>query len=631
MAINVPIPKRQARSENMNAISNADLSLSNNALHLADVENTLGQSLEMMSRPSAMVNRLEMKLEERKRRREPIENEWLDAYRRYNSEYSPSVKARFKPGKCQIWVGLTHMKVHTAHAAIMDFLDRDSWDLEPQPIPDDATIHPQLQSMGVTLDDIREELRLRTENMKTEITNQLDDADFPENLDLAALECVITGTGALKGPFTVRESGSEWQVGFDANMEAVATEVQRSGFKPDSSYVSVFNVYPDMECQNVQKGDGIFEELYLTRAQMIDLAMQDGFDTISILRILRDYPKGNANIRPEQIELRRISGDADPSASNRYRVVLYHGSVTGDELSYSGVKIEQNMRSLQTIGCIWYCAQYVMKAKQHKGRIPYHIFQYVRRTGFGPYGKGVPILGRTSQDAVNAGARILIDNAGIASGPYVEANMELLAPGEDPTDLHGWKVFQSRHDGNQSKKAISIYNIPAYTDQFIKIIHLFRQLMDEETFQPSLSSGMEGVNTNDTATGMSIMNSNANRSTKKVMKNIDAGGIEPFIEAYYQWNMYYNPKRNILGNMKPVALGAAAAMAQEFQTQRLMQFGQLFQGHPDLKSTDLMRETAQSMDIKPDTVIVSDKEKMGQVAQDQGGNMAQPPVGMPNS
>lgn len=626
MAINVAIPKRADRVENTNAIRLQDYSLSNNAQHLSEVENTLGTALDSMSRPSSMVARLEMKLYERRRRREPMEREWLDAYRRYNSEYSADVKSRFKPGRCKIWVGLTHQKVHAMHASIMDTLDRDTWDLEPKPIPDDASIHPRLAEMGVTLDNIREEARIRTENMKTEMSNQLDAADFQENLDLATLECCITGTGILKGPFTVKETGSDWNVGYDANGQAVATEVEKAGYRPDSGYVSVFNIYPDMECSNVQKGDGIFEELFLTRGQMIDLAMQDGFDTVSILRLLRDFPRGNADIRPEQVELRRIAGDADPSATSRYRVVIYHGSITGDELSNSGVKIDHAMRALQVTGCIWYCGHYLIKAKQHKGKIPYHIFQYVRRTGFGPYGKGIPFLTKNSQDTINAAARILIDNAAIASGPYVEANTELLLPGEDPTDLHSWRVFLSKHDGNQNKKAINVYDIPAYTDQFIKIINLFRQFMDEESFQPSLTSGMQGVNSNDTATGMSILNTNANRSTKKIMRNIDAGGIEPFIEAHYQWNMMFNPKRNILANMKPIAMGATSIMAQEFQTQRLLQFGQTFQGHPDLKSTDLMRSTAEAMNIKPDKVVVSEKEKIGQVAQDQGGNMTQMPA-----
>jgi len=618
------VPQQQVQAM---AIRPSDHQLSNRAAHLAEVENTLGAALETMSRPSNLVARLNTELEVRRRRRETLEQEWLDAYRRYNNEYSPNVMARFKAGRSKLWVGLTQMKVHSAHAAIMDFLSDEPWDLDPAPIPDDAELHPFLIQQGITIQHIREEMRVRTESMKTEISNQLDEVDLPENLDLAVLEMTITGSGALKGPFTVKDKKSDWEVGFDANMEVVANEIERQGHKPDVKYCSIFNLYPDMEATSVQDGNGIFEELFLTRAQMMDLAMQSGFNTSSVLRILRDFPAGNANLETHQIELRTIAGDADPNASKRYRVIVYHGPVTGQELSNAGVKMPYELQSLETQGCIWYCGQFVLKAKQHKGRIPYNIIPYVKRAGFGPFGKGVPYLGKGSQDAINAAARIMIDNAAIASGPLLDVNMDLLQPGEKVDDIRAWRVIYSKHDGNNSKRAVNVFEIPAYTDQFIKIIHLFRQLMDEETFMPSLTSGMEGTNTNDTATGMSILNSNANRSLKKVMRNIDAFGLEPLIEAMYDWNMRHNPKREILGKMLVRAKGSAAIMAKEIQTQKMMQFAQMFAGHPDLKSTEAMREIADGMDIKPDTMVVSDEEKAGQVAPDMSGGQQ----GMPQA
>jgi hypothetical protein len=620
------------------AIRPEDMQLSPYAEALLEVEQTLGYTLETLARPSNLVARLNSELERRRRRREPLEKEWIDAYRRYSNEYDPSTKARFKPNKSKLWVGLTAMKCNAAHAAISEFLAQGSWDLEPAPIPDDVQLHPLLEQMGVGIPLLREEVRRRTTSLKDEMERQLDESDYPEHLDMALLECIITGSGAIKGPITERDEQEDWEMELSESAlttgdisDMVMVPKKRDAFRPAMSYVSVFNLYPDMDTQLVHRGQGIFEEMYLTRGQMIELARQPGFDTLSILKVLKEKPRGNANLVPHQITMRRMAGDADPQATERYKVVVYHGPVSGGELEAAGAKMGDGIaKFLEMQGCVWYCDQYVLKAREYKGKLPYYIFPYVRRAGFGPYGIGIPMLGKNSQDAINAAARIMLDNAAIASGPFIEANMRLLEPGEDPTDLHAWRVFLSKHDGNQSKKAISVYDIPAYTGLFIQIIDMFRRTMDEETFMPSITGGQEMSVGNETATGMSILNSNANRSLKQVMRNVDAYCIEPFIEAWYEWNMRYNTRTDILAKMQPVAKGVASLVAKEMQAMRLMQFVQTWNGHPDFKSTNAMREHAEALEVDPDQMVVTEEEKLGMTAQDLvGGAMGRGAPGAP--
>lgn len=611
------VARRQV--EERTAINPADRDLSSAAMHLAQVEQTLGAGLDQMTVPAGLVNRLDTELEARRQRREPLEAEWIDAYRRYNNEYDPTTKSRFRPNKSKIWVGLTQAKVHAAHAAIMEMFSDSVWDLEPGRIPRRMTLNPELLAQGVTPEMIKEEIRRRVEELKSDMDEQLEDTDLEEHLDAATLECVITGSGCIKGPITSVDEEVEHQLAYDASGAMTMAAHQRSGFKPELCYVSIFNVYPDMEAAHSHKGNGIFEEMYMTRGELMRLAMHPGFDTIAILRILRDFPNGNLSLRPYQVTLRSLAGDADPQASKRYRVVEYVGPISGMELEQAGVRIPYELRSLEVFATVYYCGQYVLKARLHQGKLPYYIFPYARRTGLGPYGKGIPMLGKSSQDGVNAAARIAMDNAAIASGPLVEANTKLLAPDEDPSDIRGWKVFLSHHDGMHNKRAVSIYDIPAYTPYFMQIIDKFRELMDEEVFLPSVTQGQSSKHQTDTATGMSILNSNANRALKKVMKNIDGYCIEPLVEAWYLWNLRHNPDASILAPAKARASGYAGIVAREIRAQRLMQFTQVFGPHPDFKSTNAMRATARAMELPPDDLIATEEEKAGSVAQDVGG------------
>lgn len=598
---------------------------------------TLGASLESMTRPSALVSRLDSLLDTRRRQREPLEREWVEAYRRYNNQYDPGTYAKLNPKKSRAWVGLTAMKVNAAHAAIMDLLSQGSWDLEPAHIPDDTEVHPILQQAGVTLPLIKDEIRRRTVGLKEEMQRQLDESDFDEHLDMAVLEAVITGSGAIRGPITERDEEEDWEMelgdgAFQGDItDFIMVPKSRTGVKPTCNYVSIFNLYPDMESLTVQRGNGIFEEMLLTRAQMIALALQPGIDTLAVLRVLRENPGGNANLMPHQITMRRMAGNADPQASKLYRVIVYHGPVSGQELENAGAHLDETSKSMEVQACVWYCGKYLFKARPYKGRRPYNIFPYVRRAGFGPFGIGLPMLVQTSQDAINAATRMMLDNAAIASGPFIEANVELLQPGENPADLHAWRVFLSKHDGENSKRAISIYDIPAYTSLFLQLIDQFRRFMDEESFIPSITNGMDQSFANDTATGASILNSNANRSMKQVMRNIDGYGIEPFIEAWYEWQLRYNPRTELLAKMKPVAKGVRAVMAKEVQAQKLLQFAQAWMGHPDLKATNLMREHASAIELNPDDAVATPEEKMGMTAPDVAGGMmpAVPMMGDP--
>ena len=594
--------------------------------------------LETLPNPSALCSMLDTKLNDRKMRRRIIEDEWLDCFRRYDGQYDAMTMSRLVASRrSRIWLGFTAMKVHSALSAILDYLigtDDNPWDIDPEPFPQGFVLPPELIEQGITPEVLKAELKHRTEKLKVEMQNQLDDADFPTHLSDTCFEQCLLGTGAIKGPITVKDDHDDYQMILDSNNSKLyPQEVRVEGYKPSVKSISVFTCYPDMECSNVQKGDGFFEEEFLTRGEMVELATEPGVDPLAVLAILTERPNGNADLNPALIQLRLMSGDTDAMAVNRYGVYRYYGPVTGKNLFDAGVNVPQEMHALHVNAYVMYCAGRILTAKVHKGPIPYYLIPYVPRPGKSPFGKGIAMLAKDTQDAINAAARMMIDNAAISSGPIIEANTALLMPGEDPTDIYGWRVFLSKYDnlGGAQKQAIRVFDIQNYAPLFIQLINLFRQFMDEATFIPSVTEGQSGPQITKTATGMSILNSNSNRAMKTIMRSVDNKGIKPLIKAMVHWNLRFNPDMSILARVNVRAKGVAQVMAKEMQSDRIMAMYGAFGQQPWFKSVDAAREVVSSLDIPEDKLIMSDEEMSGAVQPDfQGGAGAtEPAQGIP--
>lgn len=604
------------------AIQEDDLALTPAAAKLQMAEQELGMALRTMTRPSVLAARLSQDMEERRTRRLSFEQEWVEAYQRWLNQYPEEVRKKIPPDKSHLWVGLTAMKVNSAHSAIMDFLrgnpEDKPWSLEAPRLPDSMQLPRLLEGSGVTVREFRKAVQDRVENMSAECENQLDATEFDEELDLAVLEAVITGSGCMEGPLTVRDQGSYWEM--DMFSEGLMREVSaQQEFKPIVKYVPIFNVYPDMEAPNVQSGSGVHKEMLLTRRQMIELALRPGVDVGAILELLKQAPNGTDSLMSYQSTLRAIQGDTRPTETKRWSVKVFYGDVSGYELRDTGlVQIDETALYHTIPAEVWYSGRFILKARVRRGPIPLHIFPYNRR-GNVPFGRGVPMLAKPSQDAINGAARAIMDNAAIASGPIVEMNVDLLAPqpGKNPAEVSAWDVILSGHSGEAGKKAVNATALPAYTNQFILIIDKFRQFMDEETFLPSLTQGIQGFGTTKTATGMSLLNTNANKTLKKVMRYIDDRLIEPIIRGLVDWNLRFNPRKDIQIPVRVVAKGSASLLADEVKTQRLLSLLQIIMGNPSFKSEEIVEELAKKLGVQPSSIVFSEEEKAMIAAQMQ--------------
>ena len=610
--------------------------------------------------------------------RKETENEWLKDLRQFQGMYEPEVLARLNESgaRSKVFVGLTRTKVMAAYSRIVDLLFQhgDSYfGIEPTPIPQldplkamqmreqavmqitaaSGGMAPELNEdlIAARMSELEEEFleaeqiiaKEAAEKMAVEIHDQLIEANAEQKLKEAILESTIFGSGAIKAG-TIRidrvQSYSRIQDPTTGQTGFALSQIEKA--MPEVESVSIFDLYPDPYCTSLEDCEGLFRRHVLTRSQLRDLADRPGFDGDMIRYLIKHNRQGNHTEEDHEKTRRRIAGINEYSeSSNRFEVIEYWGEIDGYELEEHGVDIPEGTDlSDYFSSCVWFSGGKVIKVMLNpiQGyRVPYHIFPY-ERSPHQFWGTGVPRMMRDSQTTMNAATRIWIDNLALSSGPMMEVNTDLLAAGEDPTDIHPWRVFL-REGGDGSMAAVRFYQPVANANGLNQIVELFRRFADETTSLPSYTHGEQTRSLNKTATGISMLMGAANVALKSTIKNIDDFLLEPMVSALFHFNMEFGTNEKAKGDLKVISRGSTALIQKEVQSQRLLQFLSLVSNPMDAALVDrnqLLRDIAQSLDIDPDEVIKSEERLQAEQAlQNQalagavpGGDMAQQPAPM---
>ena len=211
---------------------------------------------------------------------------------------------------------------------------------------------------------------------------------------------------------------------------------------------------------------------------------------------------------------------------------------------------------------------------------------------------------RDIQILFNAAVRAMLDNAAISAGPIIEANMDLLHPNEDPTDLYAFRVFLREGVGLEaSQKAITVHTLPSYTNEFMGMIKFLIEMADEITSTPRYLAGNDAATARGagrTASGLSMLMGAANITLKDQIKNFDDGITVPFIKGLYFWNMQFNPKPHIKGDFGVSAKGSSSLIAKEVRAENLNTFLTITNNDIDQMYTNrdvILRQVAENLDL----------------------------------
>lgn len=544
--------------------------------------------------------------------RKPQEEEWLRCLRAINKQNEEFVDSTGLHS--HIYAGVTLTKCIAAFARLSDplFKAEKHWEVSPTPVPD-TEFNPEDYELFF------DEVTRRAGLMEKEIDDLLVDIEYEHHLKWAMMECVMLGSGCVKGATTSIQERESYQL-----VSGTWQKVTREVVVPLLTSPSVFSIFPDPDAFLSKDISGVFERHTVNRSQLAALKDDVRFDAEKIDRLLADSETGDHSDLYHEIERRTIANNnRNYAPQNMYDLLEYWGQVTGRDLITAGFQHEDlQIKKSDTYWCnIWVCKNETLfnrvmpLSKKHN---PYNIFHYLK-IPHRFWGFGVAFLNREMQDATNEGIRDLMDANSFASKPMAEVNVAMLKEGQDPNVMHAGMTYL-RDSGDPSFPAVRFFSPQAPTAELRQAIELYRQMSDEGTMLSRLSYGYtSGETATNTKGGTLALLGVSELPTKVIIKNIEDDAIKPVIKSIYDFVMRWSDNEGCKGDMNIVVKCSSVLLAKETRTQQLMQFSNVAASNPETaKITDfsyLIREISKSLDIDPEKSVPDKPEEPPQEPQ----------------
>ena len=445
-------------------------------------------------------------------------------------------------------------------------------------------------------------------NMGSIIRDQLTDTEAVKEIRKSLYECVMLGSGCIKGPFTHQKTVHQW-AGIDQDSE----EFKENGGKkrkyspftkkmPKLEHRSIWSIYHDPGGTSSADIEWLVDRHRLSAEGMRQLAKQPGFNKEAIVRCIDSHSQNYVSKHWENV----IYDVQNSSFVDRFEVLEYWGFVDTELALAAGLDVPKDKTDSIQVN-VWVCANEILKVIVNPftpNRLPYHIFPYEVDI-YRVFGKGIPENMEDSQMLMNGHLRMAIDNLALAGNVILEIDESSLVSGQS-LELYPGKVFKRK--AGVRGNAITAVKFNNTAPENIQMFELARRIADEETGIPSVMHGQTGVSgTGRTSSGLSMIMGAANISIKTVIKNLDDYLIKPLGEAYFQWNMQFNENDiEIVGDLEIKPKATAAMLKKEVLSQRITSWLGIAANPvfaPWTKIPRLLGELAKSLDMDPEDIV----------------------------
>ena len=592
--------------------------------------------------------------------RSPIEQRWLEDLRQYHGKEDEKTERETEQRKrSRITVNLTRPKTDTMSAKLGDLLfprDDKNWGIDPTPIPEltkaaaqakeeadraeqereelerqaleagdpdlaGQAANAQALAMGLrnkaeAAAGVMEEARRRCKAMEAEMADQLTACDYAnENRDAIHQGCIL-GPSVLKGPVTDDRTPRRWRRNETGGYELQAIAAAKPAFR----HVNVLNYFPQI-VRRVEDSEGHYER-HLYSKQKIRRLQHAGFDKEALRALLKEDP---ADGTPQLLtDIAALSGEKTAKSAKQYHVIEYNGPVSDEDMlklveifdgPEAAAQMEEQFDPLETVqATIWFCQGHLLKFGIYpldSGEELYSVFNIVEDETC-LFGYGIPYILRNPQKMLNAATRIMMDNAGITTGPQVLINTEAVEPEDGEWNLRPFKIWKVKAGIPKDERIFDQFSFNSHQPEAAAIMQIAQKFMDDEAGIPQLAQGEQGSGVTKTFQGMALLMNATNVIFRRVVRNYDKNVTLPNIRRLYHWNMQFNPKEELKGDYEVDARGSSVLLVREIQAQNALSAVLQFSGHPVLgrliKDKDLLREALSLMLFTPDKFLKTDDE-----------------------
>jgi len=531
-----------------------------------------------------LASRLGAQAEEQVRARQIIEDRMLQDYTLYQGQYDTAIQG----DGSKLFVNITRNKTTAGEARLSDMIfptDDRNWGISETPVPTLVkaidTPKPVSTAQGkpipgpegkqLTTGDLAAQVNKQAskaaEAMTLEIDDQLTEANYSAVARNVIHEAAVLGTSVIKGPILTGQVKQAW-VKDDAGEYSM--QVMES-IVPTTEHVSVWNFFPDMSAATMTEAEFVFERQYLTKKMLRSLLKLEDTNKPNIKRVLATQPDDG----PEEAylnDLRCVTAGDTTTNKNKYKMWLYYGPISVEDLQSAGAPgmdefAEDDDNPDEVTGCVWFVGNHVIKAyinPLESDDIPYSVFNW-EKDDSSIFGFGIPYLMAGPQSIINGTWRMMMDNAGLCTGPQIVVDRDLVEPADGTWGLTARKLWYKKRKDMPITNAFATFNIASHQAEMQQIYTMARQLADEETSLPLIAQGETGSHVTDTASGMSLLMNSANIVLRRAVKNWDDDITTPLITRFYDWNMQFSERDEIKGDYSVVARGSSHLLVKETQ------------------------------------------------------------------
>jgi hypothetical protein len=593
----------------------------------------------------------------------------LKSVRARRGEYDPDKLAQLREqGSSTIYMMITSNKCRAASSWLRDTLvtasDDKPWTIEPTALPDlppnevqsimaqaqaeveqlylngtpptDQQVRERLLEMkDMALSHLKDLAKRTAERMEVKMEDQLQQGNWSKAFSEFLDDITTFPSAFIKGPIIRKRPKLRWVPTADGQY----TLDQQDELVMEWERVDPFNIYPSADASDVNQGD-LIERHKLSRADLQAMIGVEGYSEGAIRAVLETYGKGGlrdwiyVDMNKASAEGKSTMG-VQQNPSKLIDALQFWGSVQGQLLLDWGMSKDEVPDPLAEYPVeAWIIADWVIKAVINPdplGRRPYYKASYEEVPG-AYWGNSVADLCRDAQDVCNATARALVNNMSIASGPQVVYNIDRLPQGENITQMYPWKVWQVTSDPLAgSAPPMQFFQPSSLSAELMAVFEKFSTLADEYTGIPRYMTGdSPSGGAGRTASGMSMLMSNAGKAIKQVVANIDDNVISPVVDRLYYYNMRYGTDPDLKGDVNIIARGAVSLIVKEQAQVRQNQFLQIALTSPAAQQiigvegiAELLRQGAKTLDMNPDRIVPPVEIIKQRMAQAQAAQIAQ--------
>ena len=523
------------------------------------------------------------KFEEAREYRREHEQHWVEAYDAYRGKYPSAIsKANELANERGIFVNQTRRKVNSAKIKVNTLLFEDGkvpFSITPSRKP--KYFPPDIQAPPDRPDLLEDALLERAKQMEFKIRDILDRTNYNEEVQHSIHEMCLYGTGCTKGINLEYKNYPVYQTVQTAEDMVAVESILEGELVPSVKYVSIWNIFPSPEATGAEDADYIIQRSFLSKIQLRKLAKTaEGFIPGSLEEVI-EHDIGLSQGYDESEHPKKF----DESTAHRlkkFEVLEFWGSLDGKDLEgHIPIEAEDIPESIPMV--ITVIGDKVVKIAENPfdDTLPFH-FCHWQKNPETIWGDGIYYAIRDAQAILNFSYAMMVEGKSLSAAPLTVIDPNAFEPGTDTEQIYPGKQFRVK-PGASVRDSFQSVQIPDVTNGLLQIVQQLEREADLDSGQTSIGYGDQSPAQTKTATGMSILNSNANRQTADVVRSVSSM-ITKNIQAIYRWLMVDSIDISIKGDYEAISTGYEQYVAKEVHNTQLINFLQVIGQYPQIQS-----------------------------------------------